>query len=345
MRIFLSLLLAASGILTQAQNSQKGLLYLNKPLSAESINQVDAKTSGGGIEVTGVSPSEARIEVYITQNGHHGDYSKEEIEKLISSDYELSVTTSANKLTAVARPKKNFRNWDNQLSISYRIFVPTACGTRLNTSGGGISISNLSGEQHFNTSGGGLDVKGLSGKIVGRTSGGGIDVSDSKDDIDLETSGGGIEASRCSGQIRLNTSGGSLDLKELSGNIRATTSGGNIEAEKITGDLVTHTSGGNIDMTSMSGSLEASTSGGNIDVELLETGKYVRLSNSGGNVHLQIPKGKGLDLDIHGDRIKTEGLSNFSGSMEKQSINGKVNGGGIPIDVDAGSGGVTLALR
>jgi DUF4097 and DUF4098 domain-containing protein YvlB len=345
MRIFLSLLFAASGILAQAQNSQKGLLYLNKPLSAESINQVDAKTSGGGIEVTGVSPSEARIEVYISQNGHHGDYSKEEIEKLISSDYELSVTTSANKLTAVARPKKNFRNWDNQLSISYRIFVPTACGTRLNTSGGGISISNLSGEQHFNTSGGGLDVKGLSGKIVGRTSGGGIDVSDSKDDIDLETSGGGIEASRCSGQIRLNTSGGSLDLKELSGNIRATTSGGNIEAEKITGDLVTHTSGGNIDMTSMSGSLEASTSGGNIDVELLETGKYVRLSNSGGNVHLQIPKGKGLDLDIHGDRIKTEGLSNFSGSMEKQSINGKVNGGGIPIDVDAGSGGVTLALR
>jgi DUF4097 and DUF4098 domain-containing protein YvlB len=345
MRIFLSFLLIASGFFVQAQNSQKGLLYLNKPLSAESINQVDAKTSGGGIEVTGVSPSEAHIEVYITQNGHHGSYSKEEIEKIIASDYELSVSTSGNKLTAVAKPKKDIRNWDNQLSISYRIFVPKACGTHLNTSGGGISISNLSGEQHFSTSGGGLDVKGLTGKVIGRTSGGEIDVSDTKDDIDLETSGGGIDAIRCSGQIRLNTSGGSLDLKELSGNIRATTSGGNIEAEKISGDLVTHTSGGNIDMTSMSGSLEASTSGGNIDIEFLETGKYVKLRNSGGSVHLQIPKGKGLDLDIRGDRIKTEGLSNFSGSMEKQSINGKVNGGGIPIDIDAGSGGVTLALK
>jgi hypothetical protein len=98
-------------------------------------------------------------------------------------------------------------------------------------------------------------------------------------------------------------------------------------------------------MTAMSGSLEASTSGGNIDVEILETGKYVKLSNSGGSVHLKIPKGKGLNLDIRGDRIKTAGLNNFSGSMEKQSINGTVNGGGIPVDIDAGSGGVTLALK
>jgi hypothetical protein len=334
------------GILAKAQDSHKGLLFLSKSLSADGINQVDAKTSGGGIEVSGVSnASEARIEVYVTENNHHGTYSKEEIQKIVSNDYEFSVTSSGNKLTAVAKPKRSFNNWNNSLSFSYIIFVPATCATHLNTSGGGISISNLNGEQHFNTSGGGLEVKGLSGKIYGRTSGGGITVSDSKDDIDLETSGGGIEASRCSGQIHLNTSGGSIELNNMNGNIRASTSGGNVDAEKITGELVTHTSGGNISMTSMSGSLEASTSGGNIDVEILETGKYVKLSNSGGSVHLQVPKGKGLDLDIHGDRIKTEGLNNFSGSMEKQSINGTINGGGTPIDIHAGSGDVTLALK
>ena len=345
MRIILCFLLVASGIFARAQNSHKGLLYLNKPLSAESINQVDARTSGGGIEVTGVPPAEARIEVYVTENGHGGSYSKEEIQKIITNDYDFSVSVSGNKLTAVAKPKRSLRNWDNNLSISYSIYVPTSCGTHLNTSGGGISISNLNGEQHFNTSGGGLDVKGLTGKIDGHTSGGGITVTDTKDDIDLETSGGGIEAKRCSGQIHLNTSGGSIELNDLSGTIRATTSGGNVEAEKINGELVAHTSGGNISMTTMRGSLEASTSGGNIDVEMIETGKYVKLSNSGGSVHLQIPKGKGLDLDIHGDRIKTEGLNNFSGSMEKESINGTINGGGTPIDIHAGSGGVTLALK
>ena len=346
MRIIVSFLFIFSAILVQAQNSQKGLLYLSKPLSAESINQVEARTSGGGIEVTGVNPSKARIEVYVTENGHRNSYSKEEIQKMITDDYDFSVTTSGNKLTAIAKLKKEFRNWNNnQLSISYSIYVPVSCATHLNTSGGGISISNLNGEQHFYTSGGGLEVKSLSGKIVGRTSGGGITVSDSKDDIDLETSGGGIEASHCSGQIRLNTSGGSLDLKDLNGNIRATTSGGSIDAEKITGEFNTNTSGGNISLTEISGSLEASTSGGNIDVQVTETGKYVKLSNSGGSVHLEIPKGKGLDLDIHGDRIKTEGLSNFNGSLEKQSITGTVNGGGTPVDINAGSGGVTLAIK
>ncbi|HEY4937027.1 MAG TPA: hypothetical protein VII44_10625, partial [Puia sp.] len=172
MRIILSFLFVVAGILVQGQNSQRGLLYLSKPLSAESINQVEAKTSGGGIEVAGVSSSEARIEVYVTENGHHRSYSKEEIEKIITNDYDFSVTTSGNKLTAIARPKKGFRNWNSQLSISYSIFVPSSCGTQLNTSGGGISISNLNGEQHFNTSGGGLEVKSLSGKISGRTSGG-----------------------------------------------------------------------------------------------------------------------------------------------------------------------------
>ncbi|HXB29718.1 MAG TPA: hypothetical protein VNW49_07860 [Puia sp.] len=346
MRIIVSFLFIFSAILVQAQDSQKGLLYLSKPLSAESINQVEAKTSGGGIEVTGVNPSEARIEVYVTENGHRSSYSKEEIQKMIANDYDFSVTASGNKLTAIAKLKKGFRNWNNnQLSISYSIYVPVSCTTQLNTSGGGISISNLNGEQHFYTSGGGLEVKSLSGKIVGRTSGGGITVSDSKDNIDLETSGGGIEASHCSGQIRLNTSGGSLELKDLNGNIRATTSGGNVDAEKITGEFNTNTSGGNISLTAISGSLEASTSGGNIDVQVSETGKYVKLSNSGGSVHLEIPKGKGLDLDIHGDRIKTEGLNNFSGSLEKQSITGTVNGGGTPVDINAGSGGVTLAIK
>jgi DUF4097 and DUF4098 domain-containing protein YvlB len=263
---------------------------------------------------------------------------------MISENYDFSVTVSSNKLTAVAKPKRNFRNWDNSLSISYSIYVPTSCETHLNTSGGGISISNLNGEQHFNTSGGGLEVKSLTGKIYGQTSGGGITVTDSKDEIDLETSGGGIQASRCSGQIHLNTSGGSIELNDLNGNIRATTSGGNVDAEKINGELITHTSGGNVSLTAMSGSLEASTSGGNIEVEILETGKYVKLHNSGGSVHLQMPKGKGLDLDIHGDRIKTEGLSNFNGTMEKESINGTTNGGGIPVDIHAG-GRVTLDLK
>jgi DUF4097 and DUF4098 domain-containing protein YvlB len=343
MRSMLSFLFLLSGLFVKAHGGD-GILYLTRSLSADAINQVEARTSGGDIEVTGVTPAEARIEVYVNKNGRDS-YTKEELQKMIEADYELNITVSSNKLTASARAKRNFRNWNNSLSFSYKIYVPVVCATNVSTSGGGIALTNLSGQQHFNTSGGGLDLKGLTGKINGNTSGGGITIMDSKDDIDLETSGGGIEASRCSGEIRLNTSGGSIELNDLNGNIRASTSGGNVDAEKISGELITHTSGGNISLNAMRGSLEASTSGGNIDIQMLEVGKYVKLGNSGGSVHLEIPKGKGLNLDIHGDGVRTEGLSNFSGSLEKQSINGTVNGGGIPIDIHAGSGGVTLALK
>jgi hypothetical protein len=342
MRTIMGTFFVLSSVFAQAQNN--GTLYLSKSLSADAINTVEASTSGGSIEVSGGSSSDAHIEVYAKGNNNN-NYSKEEIQKKIDQDYDFSLNVSANKLTVTARTKRNFINWNSELTISYRIFVSTACATRLSTSGGNISMANLTGSEHFNTSGGNLDVKGLSGKIEGRTSGGGIQVTDTKDDIDLQTSGGGIEASRCSGKIYLNTSGGSIELTELSGEIRAMTSGGNVNAQKISGELITHTSGGNISMSTMSGSLEASTSGGNINVDMIETGKYVKLHNSGGNVHLGIPKGQGLTLDIHGDQIKTDGLKNFSGSIEKQSINGTVNGGGIPIDIHAGSGGVTLALN
>src|SRR5579862_7904067 len=111
MRFILSFLFVVSSFLAQAQDSDRGYLYLNKALSAEAINQVEAKTSGGGIEVTGVPSGQARIEVYIRQNNHHGSYSKEEIQKLISNDYDLTVTASGNKLTAIAKPKRNFSNW------------------------------------------------------------------------------------------------------------------------------------------------------------------------------------------------------------------------------------------
>src|SRR5450432_1796557 len=140
MRILLSLLIVATGLYANAQHSKKGMLYLNKSLSAESINQVEASTSGGGIEVTGVSNTgDAHIEVYITENGHDISYSKDELDKKISSDYELSVTTSGNKLTAIAKTKRNFKNWNSALNFSFVIYVPVNCGTHLNTSGGGIS--------------------------------------------------------------------------------------------------------------------------------------------------------------------------------------------------------------
>jgi len=280
-----------------------GTLYLTKLLASESIKNVEAKTSGGSIEVTGGNTQEARIEVYVSAKGHHVDLSQEEIKEKLNANYDLTVSASGNKLTATAKPKEPIINWKKTLNISFKIFVSENVSTDLSTSGGSISISNLSGTEDFRTSGGSLTVKKITGKIHGETSGGSINVSDSKDDIDLGTSGGSIDAGNCTGKITLNTSGGSLSLQGLNGDIKATTSGGSVNGKNISGELSAHTSGGNVSMYELTCSVDASTSGGNINVEIKEIGKYVKLNNSVGHINLTIPKDKGYDLKLYGEKM------------------------------------------
>ena len=329
----------------KAQSQPDRQPYLTKSLAAESINSIEAKTTGGNISIAATSQSESRVEVYVTpNNGKASSLSKEEIQKRLDEDYELSVTVAGNKVSAIARPKERNMNWKKALSISFSVFVTKNVSSDLTTSGGNIKLSGISGTQDFTTSGGNLEVDHVSGKVTGTTSGGNIHLSDSKDDIGLTTNGGNITAENSDGKIRLVTSGGSLKLKNLKGNIKATTSGGNIDGEFISDELNTHTSGGNVSLRDLSCNLETSTSGGNIDVQMKELFKYVNISNSGGNVDLQMPGDKGVDLNLRGDKIKTSSLNNFSGSVKDDHIDGKLNGGGSSVKVNAGSGKINLSL-
>lgn len=341
-KLFFLLLITSLGFAVTAQDKQP---YMTKSLSNESVKSTEVQTSGGSISVTGVNVvAETKVEVYISSNYGRDNISKEEIERRLQ-DYDLNVTVSNNKLTAIAKPKQRNMDWKKGLSISFKVYVVKNNSIDLTTSGGSISLTNLTGDQKFTTSGGSLYVKNVGGKVDGRTSGGSIKLETSRDDIELTTSGGSIDASGSEGKIRLTTSGGSLNLKDLKGDIRATTSGGSVNGRNVSGELLTHTSGGGIHLSEMACSLEASNSGGGIDIEMKELGKYVKISNSGGSIDLQLPKNKGVDLDLSGGKIKTDQLGNFDGKIEDDSLQGKLNGGGVPVRVRSSSGRINLAFN
>ncbi|HVG12306.1 MAG TPA: DUF4097 family beta strand repeat-containing protein [Flavisolibacter sp.] len=345
--LFLSIL-ASCSILVNAQPKEAQEPYLTKTLADGAIKQVEVETSAGSIAVTGGANSEARIEVYVTKNNSRsGDapLSREEIQKRLDSEYDLNISVANGKVSATAKPKERNMDWKRALIISFKLFVPQNITSELETSGGSIHLKNLTGSQNFSTSGGSLHVDGLSGKVKGKTSGGSIHLADSKDDIDLETSGGNITAEASSGNLQLSTSGGSLELTGLGGTIKANTSGGSIRGKNISGELDTHTSGGSITLSDLSCSLEASTSGGHMDVAIKELGKYVRLTNSGGSVDLQLPSGKGVDLKLRANSIKKGTLTGFQGTVEDDEIEGKLNGGGVPVTVRAGNGRINLSVQ
>ncbi len=336
MKKYLSILLLGSlAVSVHAQDGSKEP-YMVKKLSANDIQDVRLETTGGNIAVTG-SDADARIEVYVWPgNSRNKNLSKEELEKRLEN-YELSVTAENHKLTAIAKPKRNFRDWNNSLSISFKVYVGHNVSTDLTTSGGNIDLSGLSGTQDFTTSGGNLNINHLSGHIKGRTSGGNIRLSELQDDIDLSTSGGNITADNSHGKMKLSTSGGSLNLHALQGDINATTSGGNVHADDVSGDLAAHTSGGNVDMFNLSCTLETSTSGGNINVSLKKLGKYVKITNSGGHIDLEVPQGQGIDVRLSADKVNATALAGFKGDVKKDRIEGSINGGGIPVTVRGGS--------
>lgn len=318
---------------------------MTKSFSRESVKQVQSETSGGNISLSGESAGEARVEMYVhPNNGRDGSLGKEEIERRLG-EFDITVAVEGGVLKAIARHKERNINWNRTLSISFKLVVPQSVSSTLRTSGGNIDIRNVSGTQDFRTSGGNISVAALSGKITGRTSGGNVNITNSKDNIDLETSGGNMDADHCDGTIRLATSGGNVHLRSIKGDVRATTSGGQVSGGDITGELQARTSGGNVDFDNLAGSLAASTSGGNIRINLTETGKYINLNNSGGDISVTLPQGKGMDLKISGDEVHTSSMNNFKGDLDKHHISGQLNGGGIPVKIDGGGGSVHVNFK
>jgi hypothetical protein len=216
MKKLFSLFILGLSISTVSLAQDKETPYLVKTYKSSEIKNLNVRTSGGEISVTGGTGDEARVEVYVKQNNGGSKLSKDEIEKRLE-EYELSVKKEGETISCIAKRKSEsgWNNWKNGLSISFKIYTPEKISTDLVTSGGGISLKNLTGNLGFTTSGGGLKLQNLGGNIKGRTSGGGINISGCRDNIDVATSGGGIDADGCKGNIKLTTSGGSLTLKIL----------------------------------------------------------------------------------------------------------------------------------
>ena len=307
-----------------------------------SLSNVRVETSGGSISVEGGQSSGVKVDMYVRGNNWPNNLSKEDIDDRLK-DYDINIATEGNTVIATAKRKqKDNWNWKNGLSISFKIYTPRTMNTDLHTSGGSIRLANVTGKQDFATSGGSLRLNDVAGDIHGRTSGGSIHLDNCRKTIDVRTSGGSIEATASSGDMHMTTSGGSVRLRDLKGQIDAHTSGGSIQGNNIDGDLKTGTSGGSVRLAGISGSLEASTSGGSIEAEITKLGQYVRLSGSAGSVRVRLPMDKGMDLDLRGNRVSTGTLRNFDGTMEKDRVVGRINGGGIPVRISASSGHVYL---
>lgn len=218
--------------------------------------------------------------------------------------YEITIEKRGNTVVAEAKRERRMGNW-NGPSISFKVYAPVNSTTELRTSGGSIEIENLVGNQN------------------------------------ARTSGGSITAEQIGGDIELRTSGGSITVDEIEGYVDANTSGGRIRAEHVTGGISANTSGGSITLEDVSGNVEARTSGGSINAEINSPNDVIELKTSGGSISVTVPRDRGYDLDLRGNRVRAD-LNNFNGEYDRNDIEGTLNGGGTRLYARTSGGSVSL---
>lgn len=320
MKLTLLLLTLTSCVALAATEEQTNQTFQVAPGGALVVN-VDF----GSIDVTTNSTDAVNIQVWrkVTRSSAAD-------EQKFLADHPVEFTQEGNTVTVRSRAKEKekthwFGGFRNRAEATYTIRVPARFDARLNTSGGGIAASDLTGEVKADTSGGGLRFTRLHGPLDGDTSGGGIRVTDCEGTIKIDTSGGGIEVTGGSGSLHGDTSGGSITVKNFKGPASVDTSGGGISIENVAGKI------------------KGDTSGGSIHAALLSPlPGDVSLSTSGGGISVSIPADAAFNLDAEasGGGVRCDLPVTVQGKREHDRLKGPVNGGGPVVHLETSGGGV-----
>lgn len=285
--------------------------------------QITVSSSDGDIEAVAFEGDKTDVFFIVKKNNRVLNITRSELEKEVN----LDIQQSGASLSIVVKYKHNYSilDWNDKMVVSFRLQVPPRSQCNLRTSDGDISISGLKDDQQLSTSDG--DIK----------------VSDQQGALTATTSDGDIEVRKVIGTVEVKTSDGDVRLSEIKGDVRGGTSDGNITVSQLTGATIVKTSDGNINFKDLSGSLSASTSDGNVSGNLLRLSRELSVRTSDGDIRITVPSSLGLDLDIKGESLHVP-LNNFSGRSDEKRIQGKSNGGGIPVTMST-SGDVTLTYN
>jgi len=221
--------------LTQADDAR---LLFEKTISTESGKELITSLVAGGIEISTWDKNEVNVKVYGNDEAE---------EKIIFSAEE---TSSGVKVEGKQKDSKNFKN----LTIRVEIVVPKNYDLKLYSSGGNLSVKDITGKIETNTSGGNIKIDNTSGNLEAYTAGGNVAISVSSGDIKVSTSGGKISVNNFEGNIDVSTAGGDIVLDGKNGKIDASTAGGSIKLDYEGKNM-------GIDMSTLGGNINASLPG------------------------------------------------------------------------------------
>jgi Putative adhesin len=214
----------------------------------------------------------------------------------------------------------------HNISISYDLVVPP--DTRL----------------HSHTGSGNQKIEGLHGEVEADAGSGGIEVSDIADTVKADTGSGDIRIERVKGNVRAKAGSGSIRATEIAGGFEAHTGSGGITLDQTApGAVRADTGSGGLELRNVEGSLEATAGSGTISADGKPTAAWTVRTGSG-SVHLKLASAAGFDLDAHtsSGSISVSQPVTVQGTLGRKELRGKVKGGGVPVQVETGSGNIEI---
>jgi len=233
----------------------------------------------------------------------------------------------------------------NNISISYEIVVPELSRLEAESGSGQIALTGLrGGPVSASTGSGAITAAEIGGKLEVETGSGSITVTDARGNLAASTGSGSVKAERVAGSAQVETGSGQIQLVGVTGAAKAHTGSGHVTL-KLTGpgEVEAGTGSGGITIDGVKGPLKAEAGSGSIKVSGSPEGPW-HLETGSGGVQLEITSGAGFNLDAESDSGRIDlGLPMTSlEHKSKESLKGKVRGGGQPVVVRSHSGGVSI---
>jgi DUF4097 and DUF4098 domain-containing protein YvlB len=216
------------------------------------------------------------------------------------------------------------------ISISYRVTVPSGTSLVSSTGSGSQTIGSLAGPVRASSGSGSLAIGATGAMVHAGTGSGSIVIDGAKDRVEASTGSGSIRLRQIAGSAKASSGSGSIELEQTAkGAVDLNTASGQIRVRGTNGPLTAGTASGGIDIT---GKPEANWS----------------LSSSSGSISLSLPTGTAFTLDA---RTTSGGLdidhpltiSSIHG--RHREVHGAVNGGGPTVSVETTSGSIRIGAR
>jgi len=286
---------------------------------------LDIETGSGNIEIHTGSSDQVQISGHIRANNNSwfGNSSGDAADKVKRIESNPPIQQSGNDIRIGHIDDQSLRR---NISISYELIVPAETRLRSRTGSGNQNAVGLKGA---------IDLQTGSGNVV---------FSNIGNAVHAESGSGNIHADHVSGNVRAKSGSGEIRVSDLSGGLDAESGSGNITMAQVSaGSVRASTGSGDVDLSGVRGSLEATTGSGTVRAEGDPKGAW-RLHTGSGSVSVRFPSQASYDLYAH---TGSGGISvgppiTVQGSVNKHEMRGKVGGGGVPVELETGSGEIEI---